>query len=521
MATQIQFIDRETELTLIAQAIRAKNTRRIIGIQADGGVGKTRLLQEVQQLYRDTDIGRELGLLVTDILDFDDRTNHIPQNVGRRIAQMLGIQFFKSYLRGLREYQMLEQADVHYARLQEAKTLNNQSFIECFNTVTRKQRVVLLLDTTEKFITNTNYLLDWMEKSENAVWILVGRQNSEVLQWICAKQCDEFQFLELRDLSSEASEKYLQTKQRSLSITVDSSMAEKLLILAQGRPILIDLAVEWFARSIPMEWLIQAEAPLLEELSDEKREELRQTFERQLVLSVADMRRRIDRLILATALVHPLDAAILGKLLSLSPTKAQALFQEAQQYVFIKQLPDGRITLHDEMRRMVQAYVWPEVDPDNDRRYEYSKIAVEYFADQEKSLKVQIKELKALLQGPHSLQSSLENEESELINSLRRQTLERELWVVQESLLYHSLIVDIGEGVDVFARLFDEATDTYTFERREIFCARMQPYNFDGISTEHKYKLYSRNLINNPGETNSRRRHLPKMPNTGTLRNLC
>ena len=28
-------------------------------------------------------------------------------------------------------------------------------------------------------------------------------------------------------------------------------------------------------------------------------------------------------------------------------------------------------------------------------------------------------------------------------------------------------------------------------------------------------------LINNPGETNSRRRHLPKMPNTGTLRNLC
>jgi hypothetical protein len=29
------------------------------------------------------------------------------------------------------------------------------------------------------------------------------------------------------------------------------------------------------------------------------------------------------------------------------------------------------------------------------------------------------------------------------------------------------------------------------------------------------------NLINNPGETNSRRRHLPKMPNTGTLRNLC
>jgi len=37
----------------------------------------------------------------------------------------------------------------------------------------------------------------------------------------------------------------------------------------------------------------------------------------------------------------------------------------------------------------------------------------------------------------------------------------------------------------------------------------------DGIN------VYAEYLINNPGETNSRRRHLPKMPNTGTLRNLC
>jgi len=36
-------------------------------------------------------------------------------------------------------------------------------------------------------------------------------------------------------------------------------------------------------------------------------------------------------------------------------------------YVFVKQLPDGRISLHDEMRRMVNEYVWPQVDPDRER----------------------------------------------------------------------------------------------------------------------------------------------------------
>ena len=42
------------------------------------------------------------------------------------------------------------------------------------------------------------------------------------------------------------------------------------------------------------------------------------------------------------------------------------LLKEIQPYVFIKNLPNDRITLHDEMRRLVNTYAWPEVDPDDD-----------------------------------------------------------------------------------------------------------------------------------------------------------
>lgn len=487
MSAQIPFIDREEELDLIKKAVFARNTRRVIGIQANGGVGKTRLLQEVQHLYQNTTIGQAEKLLVTDILDFDDRANHIPQNVGRRIAQMLGIEEFKPYLRSLLEYQKKQKAEnTSYAILQEAEKESNRAFIQCFNQVTRKQRVVLLVDTTEKLETNTAYLFDWIRQSENAVWIMVGRENSSVVQWIHAEQNEEFLFWELQDLSPEASKLYLKSKEESRYITPDRILADKLLILAQGRPILIDLAVEWIARNVPMDWLIASDVTQLVNLSNEEKTQRRENFERQLVWSIGAMRLPMDRLIVAMAHVYPLDTDILSKLLSLSHIDAVSLFQEAQQYVFVKQLPDGRITLHDEMRRMVRAYVWPEIDPDNDRLQEYSKVATSYFMKQEQSLKNKIGKLK--------LSSESQTEEQVLRNSLKLQTLERELWVVQESLLYHSLIVNLEQGVDVFVRLFKGATDAYALEPRRIFCTLMGSYNFDGIAPKYKYELFSRQI---------------------------
>ncbi|MBN2003185.1 MAG: tetratricopeptide repeat protein [Anaerolineae bacterium] len=497
MTTTIPFIDREVELTLVDQAIRARNTRCIIGVQADGGVGKTRLLQEIQHRYRDTAIGRELDLCVTDILDFDDRANLIPQNVGRRIAQMLGAQFFKPYLRGLLNYQQYEKAGVHYARLQEVEKENNAAFVKCLNEATRRRRVVMLVDTAEKLQLNVGYLFDWIQQSKNVVWILVGRDNSALLQWIASYQNDDIRFVELKDLSPASSAQYLEAKQQSLHITLAPDLVANLLLLAQGRPILIDLAVEWLARNIPLPWLKEYDVTQLIHLSTNEK---RQEFERQLVLSIADMRRRMDRLILAMAYIrYPFSAELVSSLLHLSSVDAESLFQEAQTYVFVKQLPDGRLTLHDEMHRMVEAYVWPEVDPDDERRREYSGIFISYVTQQEKSLKAQITQLQTTSEAQIL---STQDAEAELTNSLHRQTLERELGVVQESLLQHTLFVDVAQGIETFARLFDEATRSYNFERRELFYRQMQTCAFDALSLDLQYTFYSRKIryLNDVGQ---------------------
>jgi len=68
--------------------------------------------------------------------------------------------------------------------------------------------------------------------------------------------------------------------------------------------------------------------------------------------------------------------------------------------------------------------------------------------------------------------------------------------------LYHTLFLDIAKGIDVFARLFDEATRAYTFDRRELFYKQMQAYNFDKTSLDLKYAFNSRKIryLNDVGQ---------------------
>ena len=138
----------EEELTLIDQTVSEWGTRRIICVQADGGVGKTRLLQEVRNRYSQVEVNKHL--LITDIIDFDDYTYHISQNIGRRIAQMTDEAMFEPYIRGLADYRRMEEIGISPERLTEELKRIDQVFVECFSNVTTERRVILLLDTTDK-----------------------------------------------------------------------------------------------------------------------------------------------------------------------------------------------------------------------------------------------------------------------------------------------------------------------------------------------------------------------------------
>ena len=52
MPEQVSFIGRETELARVKQLITKWGTCRVLCVFGDGGIGKTRLLQEVRRRRR-------------------------------------------------------------------------------------------------------------------------------------------------------------------------------------------------------------------------------------------------------------------------------------------------------------------------------------------------------------------------------------------------------------------------------------------------------------------------------------
>jgi len=485
MADRVPFINREDELAQIEGLVGEWGTRRALCIHGPGGIGKTRLIQEVRQRYAEGG-DKEAPLLVTDTIDFDDRSFHISENVGRRIAAMLGESAFEPYLRRLTDYRKMQMTGISQERLTQESLAANIAFTDCFNKVSSERRVVLLLDTIDALEETDmwDYMLGLGLQLENAVLLLAGRNAKDLWKEIRLEIEEDAQLLTLQPLEQGASEQYLRKKQDSLHIALDPEIAQKLLLLAQGRPILIDLAVEWTAREIPLDWLIESSLDELEALFGEGMRKRQEEFETHLVHHITQIRTPMDRLTLVLSRVYPLDTNMIIELLKIPKEKAEALFEEAQTYAFVKLLPDRRISLHDEMRRMVNVHVWPEVDPDGDRQHRDSKLAGEYLKREVQTLKKRIDQLA----GEEKAAREKQDVETELSIFVEREALERELWVLEGQRLRHILLVDLDDGVQTFIDLFHKATQAYHFSFRETLITQVQQFA-NQLSLEQRYKV--------------------------------
>lgn len=483
MPEQVPFINRENELAQIEELIEKWDTWSVLCINAPGGVGKTRLLQEVYKRYTSS---KQTRLIVTDIIDFNNPTFHIMQNVGREIAKMLDENRFEPYLRALLDRRKMQEIGVSPEQLAQASLAIDLAFVDCFNKIADQQRIVLFMDTTDAIegMAVQDYVAGVGAQLKNGVLLIAGRNARSIGKAIQIELGEKIQIIDLEPLQEEASESYLQQKQKLLHISLEPELSQKLLFLAGGRPIMIDLAVDLLSREIPLEWLAESSLEEMKLLSKQQMQERQQEFERRLVHHIADTRRPMDWLILVMSRVYPLDPEMIGKLLSISKDEATSLFQDAQNYVFVKELPDGRISLHDEMRRMINDYVWPEVDPDGDRQRRDSKLAAKYLKREIETLTKRIEELEA----EEKTARKEEDAQTELSAFMEREPLERELWVLKERRLGHMLFMNVNEGVKTFSDIFDEATQAYRYAFRKTLLTHMQKY-IDQLSPEQKYEV--------------------------------
>jgi len=447
----IAFVGRDTELGAIKESIDLWGQRCVICIDGPGGIGKTRLLQEVRSFNIE-------NVFIAQIIDFDDLALRIPANIEFTIARQLGPEVFEPYRQSLQTYHHMRRTGASSGQLAQMRLETRRIFVNGFNEYSARHRVVLLLDTTDTLESTEawRYIVEELsQRLQNLVLVIAGRNARKIYEELVPKIGQDAQLIELGPLSPGASELYLQQKLDMLHVTLEPEQEENLRRLANGRPILIDLAVEWLAREIPGDWSLADLKPLP---ADKVKPE--EAFEFRLVRHIAKIRTDMDRLTLAMSHVYPLDVEMIADLLKMTEDRAQGLFEEAKTYVFVRPL-DDRISLHDEMRRMVNEYVWPEVG--EPRRRWYSDSAVRCLDRKAEALQSAIDRFEQTGQVAPVQRDVTVDPFSE------RAVLKQQLWTFQVRALRHRMYLKPKQGFEEFERLFQNA-----FRGRESdFCVML------------------------------------------------
>jgi len=487
MNTRMPFIARDVELKRIEMLIKETETRRVLWIQGPGGSGKTRLLEEVCIRFLD----RSDSQLPTGIIDFDDRILHVPENLERIIAQKLGEQAYDQYLSEMQDRRKMQDAGVSPEALNRQNEHVYEILLDNFSLISEKRRVVLLFDTVEKAEDDVwERLCQLIRDTKNVFFLLASREQAHYWNEIEKMLGKDAELIVWKPMEDNAfGNLYIHHKEKALSFSLPADMRTKILHLVGGSPILIDMAVDAISHNLVPEPLVTLKAESILNLSKTRREKMRRNFESQLVRRVMEMREVMDQLILVMSRIYPLDDEMIANLLNVSPEDARDLLEKAKLRVYVKTLPDNRITLHDEVRVMVKNHIWDFIDPKKKRRTRDSKIVVGYFKEQEKKLLNEIKKLR--IQQNEDRKDPVQRN-AQAYNSL--EVAQNLLWSVREQLLDHALYIDANKiGLPIFSRIFDEATRTYNFPYRDILLKLIDGY-YEHFSPEQKYEIDNRHV---------------------------
>jgi len=453
----VPFIGRDNELQVIHQQLLAWQTRRVLFVWGDGGVGKTRLLDEVGKRF---DHSAENIIKILPIIDFDDDKYKLSQNLGFSIAQQLDRHCFEPYLNALSQLYLAEKWAFEQGKplLTERHGDVNQTFIDCFNQASYKQRIVLRIDTTETLqnATPLTYLLDMASHLQNVLILVAGRDGKQLYQQYQAQLQDDALLLALPAFAVADSRDYLQCKQSLLKVSLNRKWMDKLFFLVGGRPVLIDLAIEWAQahRTLPwMESLSLAELEQLQQKADAGDEpaqltlgDMQAQFQREVVMPIADLESPLDYLKLVLAKVYPLDQAGIIEMLNLSEEEGHELIQQALDSVAIKRLPDARLKLQDVVQDLVNQHVWPALDPNRAWERRENRRSIRYLTSKSDALLAQIGQGK---QSRDTIQATLGPSELLQASSTRRER-ENEFWILRIERLRRQLTIDVEAGYGQF-----------------------------------------------------------------------
>lgn len=361
--SRVIFVGREEQLEIFHAILKRERTEWILHIPGDGGIGKTRLLEQ----YEKTSLSEYEGALVsTGIIDFYDTNNQTNIGLLDEIALQLKFDPQGAFQAESQEFANLSGAD-QQDRFEE---VYEKFLLEYKDILSNKERVLILFDTCEEMRGVEEWVLDRFlgdidrleqEMSQEVegfkrktVVVLAGRKKLNL-----SKYGESVWIRHLPLLGLEEIKQYFSIDD-GLAASIDGEKYQQIYERTAGRPLYVALVYDWLANDVgTLDELLDSPGSFAGELVGWVRR--LDTHKKMAILYMAFAWRRMETSLLSELLGLPLEAIT-------------HMVEELMRFSFIKfrEIEDGRlvINLHDEMRKLVNEYIWPaEISDEKEKPY--------------------------------------------------------------------------------------------------------------------------------------------------------
>ncbi len=450
------FVGREEELSLINEWANKWHTLHLIAIQGDGGVGKTWLLLNVLQNYRERD---DFTVIY---FDAAEQSYSVQYQMGR-LAQALGPENFPRLLKGMKELSnKYYDLPIPQAQAREREIL--QTGVQEINQVLEEQRLIILSDTLEAWGPQVGMEGNqYIRQLSNVLLISAGRNIREVI-WPRLQQDfgpERTTYIKLNSFDHTESAEFFEAVDKEGLIPSD--VRNKLYLLTNGRPVLLSLSVEWLSRDVPLPGIAERSLEELQNLPEQAWQDQLARFEFELVNRVRKLRMPLDRAVLYMSHIsRRTNAHVLSILLDISMAEAHELLEQLTELSFVRHNPiTGNCTLHDEMKNLINKHAWPYVDPAGDvRRKLAGEIIAKYYEPRLHELTQQTREKLRYSRKPLSRPRISENE--------------WEQWRLEAECLHYHLKLSEEDGIAYFDDRFTEAQRSNHLMRMQFLISEME-----------------------------------------------
>ncbi len=401
-----EIIGRGRERKAIREAIEDDRTR-ILYLRGRGGIGKTRLLEEVSAIAEES--ANKEDCLWGDIIDLYDTANHSGDGLEAAIIRGLDPKEkrFANYRERRKEF-VEGRVSASPERLEELRKKKDEAFLADYNKLSKHKRPILCFDTLEliqyerdpvqsicgieKFGLEEvqSWLSDRASQMSNTMIILAGRPEPKLYEDLVRSQLvNPEDVYDLGGLSLGETKDYLDTlassaepEVRAAVQAIDDEGRELIHLYTEGRPIMLSLVLitDWVVKRAPV--FDEIITTPLEELKadDKKLAEAREWLEKEIagVLLAMDPDNPIALALCYAAWARKgLNAELLTRMSGLSVEESTKVLDDLKGLAFVKTRPGtDLIFLHDEMYELMDEHILKDQVEERDQ---VSQKIIEYY----------------------------------------------------------------------------------------------------------------------------------------------